>query len=272
VVDDLLSLVDAIAAAASDDPDLMRPVVQRGPVSDLPEMVVHLFSKPVVAIHPGAGNTTKEWPISHFSDLIDLLVAKNDVNVIIVGGPDERNLAEALRDDLLRPEAVVSVAGLTRMSDLPSLLAACALYIGNDSGPKHIAAACGIPTIGIHSGVVDATEWGPIGRRAVALRRNMSCSPCYLANAADCPRNLACLRFLDPALVYQTALSMLGRPVTQPRPSAEIVPGLAASQEPGHDLPLKPQASSGRAAKRTPAGTKLPAKSRQRRATQAADG
>jgi hypothetical protein len=96
---------------------------------------------------------------------------------------------------------------------LPHLLAACVLYIGNDSGPKHIAAAVGVPTIGIHSGVVDAAEWGPIGRRAVALQRDMTCSPCYLASAADCPRDLACLRFLEPASVYQTAQLLLARPV-----------------------------------------------------------
>ena len=92
---------------------------------------------------------------------------------------------------------------------LPRLLRNCALYIGNDSGPKHIAAAVGIPTIGIHSGVVDPVEWGQIGPTAVALRRNMACSPCYLANADDCPRALACLKFFDPAMVYETANMML---------------------------------------------------------------
>ncbi len=80
------------------------------------------------------------------------------------------------------------MVGRTSLTDLPRLLKNCALYIGNDSGPKHIAAAVGIPTVGIHSGVVDPVEWGPIGPNAVALRRNMTCSPCYLAKAEDCPR------------------------------------------------------------------------------------
>ncbi len=96
------------------------------------------------------------------------------------------------------------------------------LYIGNDSGPKHIASAIGIATIGIHSGVVDPVEWGPIGVNAVALRRNMTCSPCYLANAEDCPRSLACLRFLEPNLVYETADLMLTSAKTEieaPNPS-----------------------------------------------------
>ncbi len=101
------------------------------------------------------------------------------------------------------------MAGRTKLADLPRLLMNCVLYIGNDSGPKHIAGAIGIATIGIHSGVVDPVEWGPIGVNAVALRRNMTCSPCYLANAEDCPRALACLRFLEPNLVYEEADLML---------------------------------------------------------------
>ncbi len=68
-----------------------------------------------------------------------------------------------------------------------------------------------MPTIGIHSGVVDPIEWGPIGPNAVALRRNMTCSPCYLAKAEDCPRALACLRSLEPNLVHETADLLLAR-------------------------------------------------------------
>jgi ADP-heptose:LPS heptosyltransferase len=139
-----------------------------------------------------------------------LLIEKNNVNVILVGGPDDVELADSLLNSVLHKDAVASMAGRTSLADLPRLLKHCALYIGNDSGPKHVAAAVGIPTIGIHSGVVDPVEWGPIGPRAVALRRNMTCSPCYLANAEDCPRALACLRLLEPSLVYEAVDRLLG--------------------------------------------------------------
>ena len=182
------------------------------PLDEFPEAVAALFDKPVVAIHPGAGNITKQWPEEHFSALIDLLIEKNDVNILLVGGPDEVEIADALMEAVLHPEAVASMAGQTSLVMLPRVLAACVLYIGNDSGPKHIAAAMGLPTIGIHSGVVDATEWGPVGRRAVAMQRNMTCSPCYLAVAADCPRGLACLNLLEPGDVHRLAETMLARP------------------------------------------------------------
>jgi 3'(2'),5'-bisphosphate nucleotidase len=213
VVDDLLSLVAAIGAATESDRALMRPSPVPMAIADLPAHIQPLFDKPVVAIHPGAGNITKQWPEEHFSALIDLLIERNDVNVLLVGGPDEMPIADALMESVLHPEAVGSMAGKTSLVALPKLLAACVLYIGNDSGPKHIAAAMGLPTIGIHSGVVDAAEWGPVGERAVAMRRNMTCSPCYLAVAADCPRNLACLRGLEVNQVHLLAEAMLARPI-----------------------------------------------------------
>lgn len=109
-------------------------------------------------------------------------------------------------------DAVASIAGKTTLQDLPALLQSCALYVGNNSGPQHMAAALGIPTIGVHSGAVDATEWGPVGARAVALQRRMLCSPCYLTKAEDCVRNMACLKQLEPALVHQYCNMLLDKP------------------------------------------------------------
>ena len=118
------------------------------------------------------------------------------------------------------------MAGRTSLANLPRLLKNCALYVGNDSGPKHVAAAVGIPTIGIHSGVVDPIEWGPIGPTAVALRRNMTCSPCYLAKAEDCPRALACLKFFEPALVYEAADLLLQGGAAGRKRRATAEPGM----------------------------------------------
>ena len=213
VVDDLLALAQAVANAGSEDRALIRPNQPAASDEALPDAVRPLFERPVVAVHAGAGNVTKQWPEAHVVALIDLLIERDGVNVVMVGGPDDEAVSETIIARVARPGRIGSMAGRTKLSALPGLLVRCALYIGNDSGPKHIAAGLGVPTIGIHSGVVDATEWGPVGPRAVALRRNMTCSPCYLANAADCPRDLACLRLLEPALVHQAAQALLARPV-----------------------------------------------------------
>ena len=151
----------------------------------------------------------RQWPAEHFAALVDLLVEADGVNVLLIGGPDEVELAQEVLDKVARRDAVASVAGKTSLAELSLLLACCALYVGNNSGPKHIAAAIGVPTIGVHSGVVDPAEWAPIGKRAMALRRNMTCGPCYLSRLEDCPRTLACLRQLEPASVWQVCRTLL---------------------------------------------------------------
>jgi ADP-heptose:LPS heptosyltransferase len=244
VVDDLIALVNAIGHASEGDRVLMQPGPSPLPLTQLPQEVQALFEKPVVAVHPGAGNVTKQWPEQHFSALIDLLIEKNGVNIMLVGGPDEVEVAESLLENAQHPEAMASMAGKTSLADLPRLLKNCALYIGNDSGPKHIAAGAGVPTVGIHSGVVDPVEWGPIGPNAVALRRNMTCSPCYLAKAEDCPRSLACLRFFEPNLVYETADLLLSRraPVA---PTLDVTLAPADEAAPAEDPPAPEEETKG---------------------------
>ena len=208
----LLNLVEAIATAS----DPVRGV-RNLPVGDptellarLPVRVQRLFRRPVAAVHPGVGMVNRQWPPGHYAALCDLLVAKSGLNVVLIGGPDERKLAAEVLRQVQHRNAIVSLVGKTALKDLPLLLKACAIYIGNNSGPKHLAASVGVATIGIHSGVVDATEWGPLGERAMALQRSMQCKPCYLLKAEDCPRAMACLKQLTPAIVHQACETMLG--------------------------------------------------------------
>ncbi len=215
VSDDLLNLVEAVGQASR----FHRPTMivsaeaAQQALERLPDNASRLFDNPVVVVHPGVGSAVKQWPISYFTALIDLLVARHGLRVVLIGSPDEGDLAQEILDHVADKSAIASVVGQTPLRDLPALLANATLYIGGDSGPKHIAAAVGVPSIGIHSGVVDTMEWGPVGASAIALRRTMSCSPCYLARAEDCPRALACLKGLEPNLVYEAAVALLGKPL-----------------------------------------------------------
>jgi len=92
---------------------------------------------------------------------------------------------------------------------LPVLLRGVSLFLGNDSGPKHIAASLGVPTVAIHGGTLDVREWGPVGPNAIAVARDVVCAPCYLAHAEDCRRGLVCLRQLEPARVYEACKRLL---------------------------------------------------------------
>lgn len=250
ITDDLINLVEAIGTAGAVDRTRLEVAAPAAALPDfLPDDARALFDRPVVAVHPGVGNVMRQWPTEHFAALIDLLVEKNAVNAVLIGGAEEAALAEEVLGRVANRNAVVSVVGKTPLRQLPKLLRACALYVGNNSGPKHIAAALGVPTIGIHSGVVDAIEWGPIGKRAVALRRNMTCSPCYLARLEDCARGYACMRGLEPTSVQEVAELLLARPVEarSVEPLVEPVPPQAA---PPKVLTAKPGAKPRRSRRR----------------------
>jgi ADP-heptose:LPS heptosyltransferase len=211
IIDDLLHLVDAVVAAADTDRGALAAGALAGlrDAEPLPEALARLFERPVACVHPGAGNEMKQWPEQHFIALIELLMTEAGVNVVLVGGADEIEIGDRIMSALNRPAGVGSVIGELSLAALTALLSRCALYVGNDSGPKHIAAAVGIPTVGIHSGTVDPTEWGPMGPQAVAIARQMSCSPCYLNRLSDCVRGLACIRQIDPAVVFAACCKFL---------------------------------------------------------------
>ena len=216
VVDSLVHLVDAIASNCDPDRDVLsaRPVrgVARDRVAALllaNGLPADRLGAPLACLHTGAGSVNKQWPGPSFAGLIDLLTGEAGATVMLIGGPDEAVAVAALLKLVRRSGAIVNLVGKIPLKDLPGVIAAADLYVGNDSGPKHIAAALGVPTVGIHSGTVDAGEWGPMGPHGVTIRREMTCSPCYLARAADCHRGLACLTGLRVADVWQASRRML---------------------------------------------------------------
>ncbi len=162
-----------------------------------------------IFVHAGAGNALKQWPEAHFVALIRLLLANHAAEIVLIGGTEEAALAARLLAALGETDRVRSMVGIARLEALPGLLRGGALFVGNDSGPKHMAAALGVPTIGIHAAHVDAAEWGPAGPRGLALRRRMRCGPCYISQETDCPRQVACLREMNPAQVYRACRTLL---------------------------------------------------------------
>jgi ADP-heptose:LPS heptosyltransferase/GT2 family glycosyltransferase len=195
----LLTLVDAAAAACRPVATPVVPAV-RDPstVPALARLPADFLARRLVCVHPGVGNPVRQWPATSFAALIDLLAAEEDMHAILVGGPDEQDVAREVMAAVAAKDRVVSLVGSLKLDALSDVMQACALFVGNNSGPKHIAAALGVPSLGIHSAVVDAGEWAPLGGAAMALQRQMICGPCYLEFASDCPRALACLTGIKP--------------------------------------------------------------------------
>jgi ADP-heptose:LPS heptosyltransferase len=197
--DDLVNLVDAIAAACEADRAVIAPPNAPPPAS----------GAPVVWVHPTAGNDIKQWPIEYFAIVIDRLIEAHGARIVLTGAPGDEPAAAEIVGRLRHPGSVTSMIGTSPLAELPALMAGASLFLGNDSGLKHIAAGLGIPTVGVHGGTLDPREWGPVGPDAVAIARDMVCSPCYLSKAEDCRRGVACLRQLEPGRVYDACERLL---------------------------------------------------------------
>ncbi len=210
IADDFVNLIDAVAAAGRPTRDYIRrngnwAARQFAVTSRLAD----LYERPVVCIHPASGTETRQWPPEYFAMVADGLIEAEDVNIALIGSPDERDVADHVLENVSHQDRITSLIGRLTLGELPYFLGTCALFVGNNSGPKHIAAALGVPTVGIHSGVVDPREWGPLGDAAVAVQRDMTCAPCYFAKREDCHRGLACLTGLSAAEVLPLCRRLL---------------------------------------------------------------
>ncbi|WP_020494228.1 FkbM family methyltransferase [Verrucomicrobium sp. 3C] len=193
-----LLLVEAIRAALQ-DPSSCLPSFLQGIAtteSPLPRLI---------AVALGCGDPVRAWPVEHFARLCALLTQKHHCTVLLVGGPAEREAGEALARDL-PPERCRNLVGKVPLAEIPGLLASARVFVGNDSGLSHIAAALGVPTVTVFSGVVDWRMAHPAGHRVSLLRIPISCSPCY---SNRCPHAKACLTAIDPEAVAREVLFYL---------------------------------------------------------------
>jgi ADP-heptose:LPS heptosyltransferase len=114
-----------------------------------------------LAVHPGSGSAAKNWPVERFAALVEAM-ARGETWLLVEGPADAASVA-ALR---VLPGAVLARDRPPRA--LGALLGRAGLYVGNDSGVTHLAAAWGAPTLGLF-GPTDPAVWGPVGERATSV-------------------------------------------------------------------------------------------------------
>ncbi len=153
-----------------------------------------------VVLHPFPGHPVKTWSHHKWVDLVRLLVEDGNC-VLVVGSPiDAGDNAELIKEMI--SNGAINAVGLYNLTDLANLLRYTDCFIGCDSGPKHIAAAAGIPVVSIQSGFVDPTMWGPMNVSGISLVKRVACAPCYINTLSECPRSLACMTGIEVRDVY----------------------------------------------------------------------
>ncbi|MFA5517439.1 MAG: lipopolysaccharide heptosyltransferase I [Desulfuromonadales bacterium] len=150
-----------------------------------------LAGQPLAVLHYGTTWKTKLWPLENWRQLTRFLLRETDLRPILTWGNDEeRRAAEAM------VEASGGKATIWPRGTLPELLALLAradLVVGGDTGPVHMAAALGIPTVSLYR-VTDARRNGPRGEKHIRLQSPLDCSPCLRKGCerdAECGRSIA---------------------------------------------------------------------------------
>jgi heptosyltransferase-2 len=117
----------------------------------------------IVAINPGGKRETNQWPIERFAKVAKYLQDKYNAKIIVVGGKDDIPKAEIIKTNL-REENILIAAGSLEILETLELLKYCSFLISNSTGTMHLAAAAGIPVVGLFTVRDVFGRWFPYGK------------------------------------------------------------------------------------------------------------
>lgn len=183
---------------------------------------------PILAMGPASNWIGKVWPIERFTQTAAQLLGKDGPmaggRLLILGGPEDTRMVEELRMASARGRTI-DLTGKVDLLTAYACLRRARLFIGNDSGLMHIAAAAGAPTIGLF-GPSDERRYGPWGDKAVAVRGPRTFEQ-FLAIDPELSQAIRHMSDLPVATVVKAAKALL----TRTEPSAEVSPEEAAVEE-----------------------------------------
>ncbi len=153
--------------------------------------------KIIVGINPGAAfGSAKCWLPERFREVAERLLRDDSVSILFFGDGHGAPLVDDICSGL--PERVVNLAGKTSLREMMALINACSVFLTNDSGPMHVAAAFQKPLVALF-GSTNSVTTGPYGGGSV-IHKHVSCSPCYLR---ECPIDFRCMKEITVNEVMQ---------------------------------------------------------------------
>ena len=162
-----------------------------------------LFGKKLVLIHSGTTWKTKRFSLELWQEIAAGLCNDGDVHLLLTwANPGELNTARIIQEGL--PECA-SVWPKVDLSELMALLSNVDLVIGGDTGPVHIAAALGVPTVSLFR-ATHALRNGPRGSNHICLQSPLKCSPCLLKH---CSLDSRCSNSIEAHAVLEAARALL---------------------------------------------------------------
>ncbi len=163
---------------------------------------------PLVTIHPGASWQPRAWRLERFAEVARQILDQHPVHVVIVGTVEEMDIVDKM--GLLLSDDRAHFLFDLRLSETATLIERSLLFIGNDSGIAHLAAAIGTPLIALY-GPQDPRRFRPWSEKAVVLHKPVPCFPCK-QRVCVVPHN-PCVNLTYVEEVMRSAEAVLGPPV-----------------------------------------------------------
>jgi heptosyltransferase-2 len=166
---------------------------------------VHQYHRPTLGINPGATyGSAKRWYPEKFAEVA--FAFSNHYEIVLFGGPNEVEMANDI-ESRLQGIAIVNMAGKTSVSELCSMIGGLDLFITNDSGPMHVAAAYQVPTVAIFGPTrhLETSQWK--NEKSKIVRHDMECAPCM---KRECPLgHHECMKNITSAEVIEAVRSLI---------------------------------------------------------------
>jgi heptosyltransferase-2 len=164
---------------------------------------------PIIGFNPGAAfGPAKRWPADKFAELARILCRHTGCRIVLFGSAADRETAATIRN-LAGAEAasrMIDLTGVTSLIEAMALIGECDVFVTNDSGLMHVAAALRTPLAAIF-GSTDHVATGPYADNAVVIRKSLPCSPC---KKNKCPeKHFRCMRLISSDEVSQAVLRIL---------------------------------------------------------------
>ena len=162
---------------------------------------------PVIGLNPGAAyGPAKRWPSAKYAELAARLEAETDGLIVVFGTKADQAAAEEISAAV--KGQVLDLTGRTSLAEAAACIARCDVFVTNDSGLMHVAAALNTPLAAVF-GSTDHIATGPFSQRAAVIRHPLPCSPCLKTH---CPQgHLRCMELVSVEETAQAALQLLAR-------------------------------------------------------------
>jgi lipopolysaccharide heptosyltransferase II len=168
--------------------------------------------------NPGMTLAAKRWPVERYRELARRLVVELGARVLLVGGPEDAALNEQLMEGLALPAgSILNLAGRTSFGELAAQFEQCALFIGNDSSPMHLAAAVGIPVIALF-GPTSPAEYAPYppsDPRHISIWRPPNAQPCFFLGRMRSCGHCSCMQAISVDDVWRAVQQVLASPAAE---------------------------------------------------------